>query len=182
MKHAEEWLLFPENIGWRLAFDEFSLYNGELYTFVTNRDTQTQERSLIAVVTKTKSENVTAVLQQICQEQHYGVEGVTLDLPNSMRKIVQTAFPKAKRVIDRFQIQELVCNTVQKLRIKYRWDAPYNNPMTRRKKPSKKAKIMNRTDILTEILVRNSSCAHSISFSSRTTMDRQAETTGRNTV
>ena len=38
MEHADEWLLFPENIGPRLAIDESSLSNGELYTFVTNRD------------------------------------------------------------------------------------------------------------------------------------------------
>ena len=34
--HADEWLLFPENIGPRLAIDESSLSGGELYTFVTN--------------------------------------------------------------------------------------------------------------------------------------------------
>lgn len=32
-EHADEWLLFPENIGLRLAIDESSLSNGELYTF-----------------------------------------------------------------------------------------------------------------------------------------------------
>jgi hypothetical protein len=31
-EHAEEWLLFPENIGSRLSIDETSLSNGELYT------------------------------------------------------------------------------------------------------------------------------------------------------
>ena len=38
LSHAEEWLLFPENIGEHLAIDESSLSNGELYTYVTNRD------------------------------------------------------------------------------------------------------------------------------------------------
>lgn len=37
LEHADEWLLFPDNIGPRLAIDESSLSNGELYTFVTNR-------------------------------------------------------------------------------------------------------------------------------------------------
>lgn len=45
LPHADEWLLFPENIGERLAIDESSLSNGELYTFVTNRDAKTRERS-----------------------------------------------------------------------------------------------------------------------------------------
>lgn len=37
IEHADEWLLFPDNIGPSLAIDETSLSNGELYTFVTNR-------------------------------------------------------------------------------------------------------------------------------------------------
>lgn len=123
LSHADEWLLFPENIGPRLAIDESSLSNSELYTFVTNRDARTRERSLVAVVAGTKSEDVIAVLQRIDEERRHAVEEVTLDLSDSMRKIVRTAFPKASRVIDRFHIQKLACDAVQELRIKHRWDA-----------------------------------------------------------
>lgn len=83
----------------------------------------TRECSLIAVVAGTKSEDVIAVLQQIKEERRYAVEEVTLDLSDSMRKIVRTAFPKASRVIDRFHIQKLACDAVQELRIRHRWDA-----------------------------------------------------------
>lgn len=123
LEHAEEWLLFPENIGPRLAIDESALSNGELYTFVTNRDAHTRDRSLVAVVAGTKSEDVIAVLSQIDEEKRCAVEEVTLDLSDSMRKIVRSAFPKAQRVIDRFHIQKLACDAVQELRIKHRWDA-----------------------------------------------------------
>lgn len=123
LEHADEWLLFPDNIGPRIAIDESSLSNGELYTFVTNRDTCTRECSLVAVVAGTKSEDVIAVLQRINEESRYAVKEVTLDLSDSMRKIVRTAFPKASRVIDRFHIQKLACNAVQELRIKHRWNA-----------------------------------------------------------
>lgn len=123
LEHADEWLLFPENIGLRLAIDESSLSNGELYTFVTNRDAHTQECSLVAVVAGTKSEDVIKVLQRIDRERRYAVEEVTLDLSDSMRKIVRAAFPKADRVIDRFHVQKLACDAVQELRIKHRWDA-----------------------------------------------------------
>lgn len=123
LEHADEWLLFPDNIGPRLAKDESSLSNGELYTFVTNRDARTRDRSLVAVVAGTKSEDVIAVLLRINQEKRLAVEEVTLDLSDSMRKIVRTAFPKASRVIDRFHIQKLACDAVQELRIKRRWDA-----------------------------------------------------------
>lgn len=121
--HADEWLLFPDNIGPRLAIDETSLSNGELYTFVTNRDARTREQSLVAVVAGTKSEDVVSVLLRIDEAKRHAVGEVTLDLSDSMRKIVRTAFPKASRVIDRFHIQKLACDAVQELRIKHRWEA-----------------------------------------------------------
>lgn len=123
LEHADKWLLFPENIGPRLAIDESSLSNGELYTFVTNREAHTCGQSLVAVVAGTKSEDVIAVLGQIDEGLRNMVAEVTLDLSDSMRKIVRTAFPKASRVIDRFHIQKLACDAVQELRIKHRWDA-----------------------------------------------------------
>ena len=123
LEHAAEWLLFPENVGPRLAIDESSLSNGELYTFVTNREAHTRGQSLVAVVAGTKAEDVIAVLQRIDEERRNAVEEVTLDLSDSMRKIVWTAFPKASRVIDRFHIQKLACDAVQELRVKHRWDA-----------------------------------------------------------
>ena len=104
LEHADEWLLFPENIGPRLAIDESSLSNGELYTFVTNRDANTRERSLVAVVAGTKSEDVIDVLNRIDEELRHTVREVTLDLSDSMRKIVRASFPKADRVTDRFHI------------------------------------------------------------------------------
>ncbi len=123
LEHADEWLLFADNIGSRLAIDETSLSNGELYTFVTNRDARTRDRALVAVVAGTKAEDVIAVLNRIDEEKRHAVEEVTLDLSDSMRKIVRASFPKSCRVIDRFHIQKLACDAVQELRIKHRWEA-----------------------------------------------------------
>ena len=123
LAHADTWLLFPENIGPHLAIDESSLSNGELYTFVTNRDRHTGEGSLVAVVSGTKSEDVIQVLKLIDEEERMKVKEVTLDLSDSMRKIVSVAFPKAQRVIDRFHIQKLACDAVQEIRAAHRWDA-----------------------------------------------------------
>lgn len=123
LEHADEWLLFDDNIGPRLAIDESSLSNGELYTFVTNRDARTRERSLVAVVAGTKPEDVIAVLLRVDEDKRDAVKEVTLDLSDSMRKIVRTVFPKASRVIDRFHIQKLACDAVQELRVRHRWDA-----------------------------------------------------------
>lgn len=123
LAHADGWMLFPENIGPHLAIDESSLSNGELYTFVTNRDRHTGEGSLVAVVAGTRSEDVIKVLRLISEEPREAVTEVTLDLSDSMRKIVSGAFPKAKRVIDRFHIQKLACEAVQEIRVAHRWDA-----------------------------------------------------------
>ncbi len=123
LEHADEWLLFADNIGPRLAIDETSLFNGELYTFVTNRDARTRDRSSVVVVAGTKAEDVIAVLNRIDEEKRHAVEEVTLDLSDSMRKIVRASFPKSCRVIDRFHIQKLACDAVQELRIKHRWEA-----------------------------------------------------------
>lgn len=133
LEHADEWLLFADNIGPRLAIDESSLSNGELYTFVTNRDACTRERSLVAVVAGTKSEDVMAVLLRIDEDKRGAVREVTLDLSDSMRKIVRTSFPKASRIIDRFHVQKLACNAVQELRIKPA-GMPYGRQMTRWRK------------------------------------------------
>ena len=121
--HAEKWILFPANIGPHLAIDESSLSNGELYTFVTNRDRHTRAESLVAAVAGTKSEDVIQVLKHIGEKAREAVEEVTLDLSDSMRRIVTIAFPKARRVIDRFHIQKLACDAVQEIRIAHRWDA-----------------------------------------------------------
>ena len=123
LSHADEWLLFPENIGERLAIDESSLYNGELYTFITNRDAKTRTGSLVAVVAGTKSEDIISVLEQIDEEKLSIVKEVTLDLSDSMRKVIRSVFPNAQRVIDRFHIQKLACDALQEMRIKHRWDA-----------------------------------------------------------
>ena len=92
-------------------------------TFVTNREVRTREQSLVAVVAGTKAEDVIAVLQRIDEEHRNAVEEVTLDLSDSMRKIVRTAFPKNQPGHRPLPYQKLACDAVQELRIKHRWDA-----------------------------------------------------------
>lgn len=123
LEHADDWLIFPDNVGPHLAIDETSMSNGDLYTVVTNRDRHGRERCLVAVVKGVKSEDVTKALKLIPEELREKVEEVTLDLSDSMRKIVCSCFPNAIRVIDRFHIQKLACEAVQDIRIKHRWDA-----------------------------------------------------------
>ena len=109
--------MFGENIGPHIVIDETYLSNGELYTIVPDRDGHGKKQCLIAIVAGTKAEDVCRILNQIEEEKQDEVKGGTLDLLNSMRKIVKHSFPKAKRVIDRFQRLKLANDAVQQIRI-----------------------------------------------------------------
>jgi len=122
-EHAQEWLVFPENIGTKLSIDETSLSNGELYTIVTNKAAKGKKGALVAIVEGTASEKVIEVLEKIPEEKLAQVEEVTLDMAESMRKIVRRCFPDAIRVIDRFHVQKLTYDALQEMRIEHRWDA-----------------------------------------------------------
>jgi transposase len=121
--HAEEWMLFPENLGPRLSLDETSLSNGELYTILTNKAAKGQKGILVAMVKGTKAESVIEVLTQIPKRLRDKVEELTLDMANSMNLIVKHCFGKATKVIDRFHVQKLAYDALQEMRIKHRWDA-----------------------------------------------------------
>lgn len=123
LSHAEDWLLFPENLGPYLSIDETSLSNGELYTIITNREAHGGKGAIVAIVKGTKADDVIAVVEQIPEEALQGVKEVTLDLSESMRRVVRRCFTSAIRVIDRFHIQKLACDAVQEIRIGHRWEA-----------------------------------------------------------
>ena len=50
LPHAEDRLLFPENLGLCLSIDETSLSNDELYTIITNREAHGGKGSIVAIV------------------------------------------------------------------------------------------------------------------------------------
>ena len=122
-KHADKWLVFPDNIGPNMSIDETSLSDGELYTVVSNKDAHGRKGALAAIVWGTKAEVVADALRNIPLEKRQLVEEITLDLSPSMRSIVQRSFPKTKRTIDRFHIQQLASDAIQEIRIGHRWEA-----------------------------------------------------------
>jgi transposase len=77
----------------------------------------------VAIVEGTSSEQVIEVLEKIPEEKRNQVQEVTLDMADSMRKIVRRCFPKASPVIDRFHVQKLAYDALQEMRIAHRWDA-----------------------------------------------------------
>ena len=122
-EHAQEWLLFPENIGPNLSIDETALSNGDLFTIVTNKAGKGQKGTLVAIIEGTQSDNIIKILKGIPEESRELVSEVTLDMAGSMNKIVRQSFPKASLVIDRFHVQKLAYDALQEMRIAHRWDA-----------------------------------------------------------
>ena len=110
-------------MGENLSLDETSLSNGELYTILTNKAGKGKKGTLIAMIESTRSEKITEILNKIPLEQRNAVKEVTIDMANSMHKVVKLCFIRATRVIDRFHVQKLAYDALQEMRIAHRWDA-----------------------------------------------------------
>lgn len=123
LSHAQDWLLFPQNMGESICIDETAPSNGELYTLVTNRASKGGKGTIIAIVKGVKADTVCEVLRRIEPEKRRMVKEITLDMSNSMLTIARRCFPWALRTIDRFHIQKLACDALQEMRIAHRWDA-----------------------------------------------------------
>lgn len=123
LPHAHEWVLFEENIGAYVGIDEVSLSKGELYTVLINKQAKGKKGTIIAIVHGTKSDDVCKVLLKMTRKRRFQVREITMDMAPNMELIAKTCFPAAKRVIDRFHVQQLAFEAVQQMRIKARWEA-----------------------------------------------------------
>ncbi len=121
--HAEQWMLFPKNLGSHLSLDETAFSNGDLYTILTNKKAKGKKGAIVAMVKGTKAEAVIKILFKIPLKQRRKVREVTLDMAGNMGLIVKKSFPEATLVIDRFHVQKLALDALQEIRIKHRWDA-----------------------------------------------------------
>lgn len=124
LQHAEDYVVFPDNIGEYLTIDETSLSQGELYTVVTNKAANGNKGCLVAIIKGTDSERIKSILRRkIPFENRRQVKEVTLDMAACMEQIVKKTFTKATLVTDRFHVQKLAYDAVQQMRIEYRWEA-----------------------------------------------------------
>jgi len=122
-KHAEDYMLFPKNIGPYLSIDETSLSQGELYTILTNKEAKGRKGSIVAIIKGVDSTTINEILRKIPLHKRNKVKEITLDMANSMQKIATSSFPRSTQVTDRFHVQKLAYDAVQEIRIKYRWEA-----------------------------------------------------------
>jgi len=129
-------MIFPENMGEYLSIDEVSLSQGELYTFVTNKNGRGKKGTLVASIKGTTSKNIIAVLERLPLAARNKVKEVTLDMAKNMESAVRHSFPNAILVTDRFHVVKLSMEALQHLRIKHRW-----NELKKENKAIAKAKI-----------------------------------------
>jgi transposase len=157
--HAEEWMLFEENVGDRLSIDETALSQGELYTIVTNKAARGRKGAIVAMIKGTQAEDIIAVLEKIPWHIRKKVKEVTMDMAATMLKSIKRSFPKANRVIDRFHVQKLAFDALQELRIKYRWQAlDQETEAIARAKSNKEVyepEILSNGDTLKQLLARS---------------------------
>jgi len=115
-------MLFPENMRAFLSIDEVSLSQGELYTFVTSKNSKGKKDILVACIKGTKALDIIEVLQRIPLKARQQVKEVTLDMAKNMESAVKQAFPNCSLVTDRFHVAKLAGDALQHLRIKHRWE------------------------------------------------------------
>lgn len=158
-QHAQDYLIYPQNISQHLAIDEVSLSKGELYTFVTSKAHKTNKRKLVAVINGTEAKTIIEVLNKICEPKRNTVTEVSLDMARNMELAVKTCFANATRVTDRFHVSKLVIDALQHIRVKYRWDAieKENNDIKEAKNKAKKYEpiVLENGDTVKELLARS---------------------------
>lgn len=115
-------MLFSENIGEYLSIDEVSLSQGELYTFVTNKNGRGKKGSLVASIKGTLSKDIIHVLEKLPLSERKKVIEVTLDMAKNMESAVNIVFPDSRLVTDRFHVVRLSMEALQHMRIKQRWE------------------------------------------------------------
>ncbi|MBU2214191.1 transposase [Patescibacteria group bacterium] len=120
LKHADRYILFPENIGRHLSIDEVSLSNGELYTVITNKAAKGRSGAIVVMVQGTKADEISPILRKIDLKLRLKVKEITLDMAGSMELIVTEVFPNADKVTDRFHVQKVVSEAAQEIRIDIR--------------------------------------------------------------
>lgn len=160
LSHAEDYLIFPENMTDKLSIDEVSLSKGELYTFVTNKNSNAKnKKSVVAVINGTEAKTIQEVLKKLPLEKRHMVKEVSMDMARNMQLAVENSFEKCTCVIDRFHVVRLVMDGMQHLRVKLRWKAieDENTAIKEAKEQGLKykPKILSNGDTLKELLVRS---------------------------
>ena len=109
------------NIGPYMSLDEICLSNGEVWTFLTNKDGHGGKGTLAAAIPGTKSDEIISILvAAMDRSTRRKVKEVTCDLSPSMMLIAAEVFYNAHVVNDRFHVQQVYNEAVDEIRIDIR--------------------------------------------------------------
>lgn len=109
------------NIGPYMSLDETCLSNGEVWTFLTNKDGHGGRGTLAAAIPGTKSDEIISILVgAMSKSVRRKVKEVTCDLSSSMMLIAAEVFYNAHVVNDRFHVQQVYNEAVDEIRIDIR--------------------------------------------------------------
>lgn len=110
-----------DNIGPYMSLDETCLSNGEVWTFLTNKDGHGGRGTLAAAIPGTKSDEIISILcSAMGKSLRRKVREVTCDLSPSMMLIAEEVFHNAYVVNDRFHVQQVYNEAVDEIRIDIR--------------------------------------------------------------
>lgn len=119
--HADEWLLFEENLGTHPSLYEVNISNGELYIVLTDKAGKGGKGILVAMVEGTKAEDISKIFDKIPRDRRLNVKEVTLDFSPSMENAARVSFPNVRFTTDRFHVQQLVSEALQEMQVRLRW-------------------------------------------------------------
>jgi transposase len=158
--HAEDYLIYPENITANLSIDEVSLSKGELYTFVTNKNKGVKNKKcIVAVINGTEAKLIQEVLEKIALEKRLAVKEVSMDMARNMGLAVKNSFTNCNMVIDRFHVVKLVMDAMQHIRVNFRWAAIKEENLAIKLAKDNKQKysppVLSNGDTLKELLARS---------------------------
>ena len=104
-----------------MSLDETCLSNGEVWTFLTNKDGHGGKGTLAAAIPGTKSDEIISILvSAMGRSVRRRVKEVTCDLSPSMMLIAAEVFYNAHVVNDRFHVQQVYNEAVDEIRIDIR--------------------------------------------------------------
>lgn len=110
-----------DNIGPYMSLDETCLSNGEVWTFLTNKDGHGGKGTLAAALPGTRSDEIISILiNAMSKSVRRRVKEVTCDLSPSMMLIAGEVFYNAYVVNDRFHVQRVYNDAVDEIRIDIR--------------------------------------------------------------
>lgn len=122
LQHAEEYIVFEENLGTDLSLDETCLSNGGVYTVLTHKAAHGRKGALVAMVRGVASDTVIRAFKHMSRDKRLKVKTITTDLSSAMMLTAHRAFPRAQLINDRFHVQQLMNEAVDQLRVRYRWE------------------------------------------------------------